>query len=82
MTVGGLDDGFSVEDDGRGIPEPMREQVLRPGYTASSNGTGFGLAIVDQIATAHHWRVRVTESHEGGARFEFTGVDTVSPTRD
>lgn len=74
VTVGDLEDGFYIEDDGSGIPADQRDEVFRSGYTTSGEGTGFGLAIVRQIAEAHHWESRVTESAEGGARFEFTGV--------
>jgi signal transduction histidine kinase len=66
--------GFYVADDGPGIPVEEREAVLEQGYSGGT-GTGLGLAIVDRIAGAHDWTVTVTESAEGGARFEFTGVD-------
>ena len=36
---------------------------------------GFGLRIVRQIADAHGWDVRVTDGDDGGARFEFSGVE-------
>jgi signal transduction histidine kinase len=75
VTVGDLDDGFYVADDGDGIPAAEREEVLEHGYTTSAEGTGFGLAIVTDIANAHGWGVAVTESEHGGARFEITGVD-------
>ncbi|WP_336134400.1 PAS domain S-box protein [Natronomonas amylolytica] len=75
VTVGGLADGFYVEDDGVGIPESERETVLESGYSGDG-GTGFGLAIVDTIAEAHDWDVTVTESESGGARFEFTETAT------
>ena len=74
VTVGDLPGGFYVEDDGPGIPEDERRDVFESGYTTSSGGTGFGLAIVSEIADAHGWSVRVTEGSEGGARVEFTGV--------
>ncbi|KAA9396756.1 PAS domain S-box protein [Haloarcula sp. CBA1130] len=78
VSVGDLADssGFYVADDGTGIPEDEREEVLRSGYSTSEDGTGFGLAIVREIAEAHDWTVTVTESADGGARFEFRGVDT------
>ncbi|MUV90140.1 PAS domain-containing protein [Halapricum sp. CBA1109] len=63
--------GFYVADDGPGIPDEQREQVFEPGYTRAEDGTGFGLAIVAQITDAHGWDARVTESLDGGARFEF-----------
>jgi PAS domain S-box-containing protein len=72
------DDGFYVEDDGEGIPEDEREQVFESGYTTSDAGTGFGLAIVKEVAETHGWSITVTESDDGGARFEFTGVESVS----
>ncbi|WP_440988983.1 PAS domain S-box protein [Haloarchaeobius baliensis] len=75
VRVGAFDDGFYVEDDGVGIPEERREQVLEASYTTNERGTGFGLAIVEQIATAHGWTVAVTEGESGGARFEFTEVE-------
>ena len=36
--------------------------------------TGLGLRIVDEIADAHGWDVRVTDGSTGGTRFEITGV--------
>ncbi|MFO8116031.1 MAG: HAMP domain-containing sensor histidine kinase [Halorubrum sp.] len=67
--------GFYVADDGPGIPEAARDRVFEVGYTTASAGTGFGLNIVREVAAAHGWEVSVTESADGGARFEVTGVD-------
>lgn len=75
VTIGELEDGFYVEDDGPGIPEDSRDDVLEPGYTTTEDGTGFGLSIVSQVAEDHGWNVNITESSEGGARFEITNVD-------
>jgi PAS domain S-box-containing protein len=63
--------GFYVADDGPGIPEDTRESVFESGFTTEESGTGFGLAIVAEIAEAHHWEPTVTDSRDGGARFEF-----------
>jgi len=65
---------FYVEDDGPGIPEDRRESAFDPGETTRPDGTGFGLAIVRRIAEAHGWEVHLTESIDGGARFEFQNV--------
>ncbi|AFO56411.1 histidine kinase N-terminal 7TM domain-containing protein [Natrinema sp. J7-2] len=73
---GGSVTGFYVADDGVGIPSSKRENVFEAGYTTDEDGTGFGLSIVDEIATAHEWTSSVTESETGGARFEFRGVET------
>jgi signal transduction histidine kinase/DNA-binding NarL/FixJ family response regulator len=75
VTVAELDEGFSVEDDGPGIPEGEVEDVFDAGYSTDEDGTGFGLNIVRQVAEAHGWTVDVTESAAGGARFEITGVE-------
>ncbi|GGN93952.1 MULTISPECIES: sensor histidine kinase [Haloarcula] len=74
ITVGSLDNGFYVEDDGPGIPDAARQRVFQSGYTTSSDGTGFGLRIVKQIADAHGWELGITTGNDGGARFEVTGV--------
>jgi len=49
-----------------GIPESDRETVFETGYTTSDDGTGFGLEIVEAVATAHGWDVRVTDAAGGG----------------
>ncbi|MFB6192338.1 MAG: response regulator [Haloarculaceae archaeon] len=67
--------GFYVEDDGRGIPDDERGDVFDAGYSNSDAGTGFGLSIVERVAEAHDWEILVTESADGGARFEVTGLD-------
>jgi PAS domain S-box-containing protein len=74
VTVGDLEDGLFVEDDGPGIPADEREVVFETGYSAPRTGTGFGLGIVEQICDAHDWNVLVTAGDDGGARFELTGI--------
>ena len=68
------DDGFYIEDDGPGIPEDERENVLKRGYSTKDRGLGLGIPIVDEICSAHGWTLQITESDNGGARFEITGV--------
>ncbi|GAB7014025.1 hypothetical protein JCM18549_22960 [Halolamina salina] len=71
VTVGTLSDreGFFVADDGPGIDDGI--DPFDTGVTTSDEGTGFGLPIVESIAEAHGWSVSVTESENGGARFDF-----------
>ena len=75
VSVGAMDDGFYVADAGPGIPESDRGKVFEAGYSTAEEGTGFGLRIVEQVATAHDWEITVTENEQGGARFEVTGVE-------
>jgi PAS domain S-box-containing protein len=67
--------GFFVEDNGSGIPEEHRENIFDHGFTSVTNGTGFGLSIVNDIVEAHGWNIYVADGTDGGARFEITGID-------
>ncbi|WP_210408900.1 PAS domain-containing protein [Halorhabdus rudnickae] len=76
VTVGDLDDGFYVADDGSGISEDDRDEIFDTGFSTGDERTGFGLSIVEEIVDAHGWEIRVTDSETGGARFEITDVET------
>jgi len=81
VTVGALEDGFYVADDGPGIPADERDSIFEQGYTTSEDGSGFGLAIVESGVEAHGWSIDVTASDRGGARFEIAGCDSTHPPR-
>ncbi|WP_281195242.1 histidine kinase N-terminal 7TM domain-containing protein [Halorubrum sp. F4] len=81
VAVGRLSDGFYLADDGPGIPESEHENVFDVGFTTRESGTGLGLAIVRDVVEAHGWSIEVTESEEGGTRFEITGVEFDEPGR-
>jgi len=74
VTVGDLNDGFYIADDGEGISENDQGDVFNAGYSTASDGTGFGLSIVKQIVDTHDWEISVTESRAGGTRFEISEV--------
>ena len=76
VRLGATDRGFYVADDGPGVPPEEREAIFDPGHTTAETGTGFGLAIVEEIVEAHGWESTVGESEAGGARFEIEGVRT------
>jgi signal transduction histidine kinase len=78
VRVGDLPGGFYVEDDGPGIPEDVREDVVEAGFTTKKDGIGLGLTFVSQLAEMYDWECAITESEAGGARFEFTGVEVVT----
>ncbi|MFB6297869.1 MAG: ATP-binding protein [Salinirussus sp.] len=67
--------GFFIADDGPGIPPDERDRIFESGFSTDEDGTGLGLSIVGRIADAHGWDVSVCESEDGGARFEFTGIE-------
>ncbi|WP_232701481.1 PAS domain S-box protein [Halobacterium wangiae] len=75
VTLTDCEDGFAVVDDGPGIPDGAHEAVFERGYTSVDDGTGFGLAIVENIAEAHDWTIEAVPTDGPGARFEITGVN-------
>ena len=72
ITVGDTDDGFYVADDGAGLPESVTGSVFEAGYTTADEGTGFGLSIVEEVASRHGWEITATNGPSGGARFEIS----------
>ncbi|MFB6119104.1 sensor histidine kinase [Halosegnis sp.] len=75
VTVEATEDGFRVYDDGPGLSSEEREQAFEYGFTTADRGTGFGLAIVEEIAEAHGWQVSIGEGPTGGACLVVTGVE-------
>jgi signal transduction histidine kinase len=67
--------GFAVGDDGGGIPDDELGQIFDRGYTGG-DGTGFGLAIVEEVVDAHGWEIEVGESDAGGAEFRIYTDDS------
>ncbi|MFB6161849.1 MAG: PAS domain-containing sensor histidine kinase [Halococcoides sp.] len=79
VVVADLDDGFVIADDGPGAPEECRDRIFERGVSTSEDGTGFGLAIVENIASAHGWSVEMADAVDpypdlGGAAVPVTGV--------
>ena len=58
----------TVDDDGSGIVEEMREAVLRRGVRAdqAAPGSGLGLAIVRDLAELYGGSIALGVSHLGG----------------
>jgi signal transduction histidine kinase len=74
------DAGFSVADDGAGIPEDARDQLFEYGFSTSDEGTGLGLAIVETMAESQGWTVTHDGEYEDGTRFVFSDV-YLSPSK-
>lgn len=65
---------ISVDDDGAGLEESMREQVLQRGVRADeiAQGSGLGLAIVRDLAEAYGGTILLEQSPEGGLSARLT----------
>ncbi len=61
---------LSVADNGPGIPADGMEKIFEPFFTTKGEkGTGFGLAIVNEIMIAHGGRIECVSSPGVGAEF-------------
>lgn len=73
-----------IEDDGPGIPDSLRQQVLEPFYRQETSrnkqggGFGLGLAIVHRIMQWHNGQISISDSTLGGACFTLTLVQRKS----
>lgn len=69
---------LSVEDNGPGIPEEMREMIFDKFFQAKNQtlkkpeGTGLGLTICKRILEMHNGNIRVEANPGGGAHFKIT----------
>lgn len=68
---------LEIADDGPGVPEAERASIFKPYVTMRPKGVGLGLAIVAQIAAAHHWEVACVANEPRGARFRFSHLRVV-----
>lgn len=61
---------IQVDDDGPGLPMELREKVLQRGVRAdeAAPGSGFGLAIVRDLAELHRGSIGLEASPLGGVR--------------
>jgi len=60
---------IEISDSGPGIPLEERARIFEAFFFRREEGVGLGLAIVQQIVTAHGGEIAVGESELGGARF-------------
>jgi len=60
---------ISVEDNGIGISEGMRENVFRPNFTTKSSGTGLGLAICANIMDTFNGSIYFETEKGKGTKF-------------
>jgi signal transduction histidine kinase len=60
---------ISVQDDGPGIPEDIREKIFVPFFTTKKGGTGIGLPIAQKIVYAHRGVLDIVSEPGKGTEF-------------
>lgn len=71
--VAGLDGAqlvVRVEDDGPGVPGPIRARLFDPFVTGRESGTGLGLALCRRLVERHGGTLRLVPEARQGSTFE------------
>jgi signal transduction histidine kinase len=63
---------LEIRDNGPGVPPEHRREIFKPYFTTHQNGTGLGLAVVQQIVLAHSWEIECLPNEPKGALFRIT----------
>jgi len=66
-----------IRDRGCGIRAEDLPRVSEPYFSRFEGGTGLGMAIVDQIARAHGWRLDVESALGSGTEVTLAGINEV-----
>jgi signal transduction histidine kinase len=61
---------LTVADSGVGIREELRDRIFEPFFTTKENGSGLGLAVVQQVVESYRGRIEVHSPPGEGTRFE------------
>jgi signal transduction histidine kinase len=69
---------LEVRDNGPGVPPERRTEIFKPYFTTQKQGTGLGLAVVQQIVLAHGWEIGCLPNEPQGAVFRLTHLKVVS----
>lgn len=59
---------ISIEDNGKGMSEEVKNQAFLPFYTTKAQGTGLGLAVVFAVVKAHGGTVSLDSSPNEGTQ--------------
>ncbi len=63
----------TVEDDGCGIPDNIKEEIFEKGFKEGKNaGSGLGMHLVKRIAENYGGEIAAKDSDLGGAKFEIS----------
>ncbi|HTZ19329.1 MAG TPA: HAMP domain-containing sensor histidine kinase [Opitutaceae bacterium] len=77
--VGAREAVLEIRDDGPGVPAAQRAAIFKPYVTMRPKGVGLGLAIVQQIVSAHGWEIVCTENQPRGAVFRVSRLKLAPP---
>jgi signal transduction histidine kinase len=65
---------IDVRDNGPGVLPEHRTEIFKPYFTTHEEGTGLGLAVVQQIVLAHGWEIVCLPNEPRGAVFRILHV--------
>jgi two-component system, NtrC family, sensor kinase len=62
---------ITVQDNGSGIPDSIKDKIFQPFFTTkpTGQGTGLGLSLSYEIVKAHRGELNIESSPETGAKF-------------
>jgi signal transduction histidine kinase len=63
---------IEICDNGPGVAPEHRAEIFKPYFTMHDEGTGLGLAVVQQIVLAHGWEIECLPNQPNGACFRIT----------
>jgi two-component system aerobic respiration control sensor histidine kinase ArcB len=81
VTVGTVEDGFYVEDDGP-APRPAESSTRSTGPGNDDGRFDISLRVVEELVSLRDWSFSATATADGGARFEVTGCQMIADTPD
>lgn len=87
LTVSSKDIRIEIADDGAGVPQTLRGEILKRGarIDTSTPGQGIGLTVAVDIISSYNGGIKISESSFGGANFiitlphAITAPNTTSP---
>jgi two-component system nitrogen regulation sensor histidine kinase NtrY len=64
-TMESDDVSLTIQDNGPGFPETVKDRLLEPYVTAKEGGTGLGLAIVNRVIMDHGGSIHLSSREDG-----------------
>jgi signal transduction histidine kinase len=77
---GNTDAYIEISDNGPGVAPEHRSEIFKPYFTTHEEGTGLGLAVVQQIVLAHGWEIQCQPNQPKGASFRISHIKLAMKT--